>query len=525
MKFAFYFLFVVFGCFSFSSIADTKTIGMDGQLLFDDVVRQIERLDGDGLLPRNNRPETFAQTLKKLSVEASEAATLFELGRVFRRLDATYPNLHAHLILNPKLNEAATSGRVSLPFRFFPERSPSAGPLIYRLSISKPQLTNLKTGDILLAINGKTMDYWEKENFLFCKFPLREQCLRELQSNFTAEILGWNRAQKLTVQILRGEEKLEEAVNVEVTTTAPSKTGQSQCSAQSGRYKDFSLVHKGIHVCAFESVKHPQTVVLRISSFYYEKSSLQKDVDKFAKLYWQAKAPTVEHLIIDVIDNHGGDIPVPYYALLVDEPFQEMFVKYKKIAEFERPDILQTLFWGEPGKTNWFAQLKSVGEFAKINEGEFLPPVPQFCASSKGDCLKTLFPSQKSGFRGKIKILVNQYCISSCVGFVYNVKRLLSERTELIGFPDSGDSAYSRLAIMAKPVGAKTQIQVTGFESAGGPQYKNEWVQQVVSVTRSSDESGHVISGVPQTLHTWVPQLWDESSEDWAKKVFQEALL
>lgn len=62
-------------------------------------------------------------------------------------------------------------------------------------------------------------------------------------------------------------------------------------------------------------------------------------------------------LILDVIDNHGGQSPIPYYGLFYSDPYQEQYVQFKKIQEFEQEEILNSLFWGDKGKEIWFEKI------------------------------------------------------------------------------------------------------------------------------------------------------------------------
>lgn len=61
-----------------------------------------------------------------------------------------------------------------------------------------------------------------------------------------------------------------------------------------------------------------------------------------------------------MIDNHGGQSPVPYYGLFYSQSYQEQYVQFKKIAEFERQDILESLFWGDKGLAKARATNKGV---------------------------------------------------------------------------------------------------------------------------------------------------------------------
>ena len=76
--------------------------------------KQIDRVDGEGLPPRSNRNESWDSTIKRLGEEAATSSTLYDLGRVFKRLDATYPNLHAKVFLIPELDEKAKEGSIAI---------------------------------------------------------------------------------------------------------------------------------------------------------------------------------------------------------------------------------------------------------------------------------------------------------------------------------------------------------------------------------------------------------------------------
>ena len=47
---------------------------------------------------------------------------------------------------------------------------------------------------------------------------------------------------------------------------------------------------------------------------------------------------------------------------------------------------------------------------------------------------------------------------------------------------------------------------------------------EIVSVTRSTDARGRIISALPQKINVRVPVRWDQSEPDWAASVFTEAL-
>ena len=524
-------LFLVFvELLAFMSIAKTKELALPNtekrQAMVYNLSREILRLDGEGLIPRANRAESWETTIQRLSKEAAEAKNLYDLGRVFRRVDATYPNLHAKVFLIPELDERKTEGSVVFPITFFPV---SAGTKFtgskFKISTRKEAKSDFQMGDELISINSRPLQEWTDENFLFCKFPYREQCEIEFYDNFRKELLSWNRHQSLELKVRRGKKELNIALNLKIKPFSQDvESTNLPCDVSSSRYKGFKLAYEGENLCAFESVRNSNIVTLRIKSFVYQDmpfAVLDGEVQLFWNNYWSKKSPKVKTLIIDVIDNPGGQSPIPYYGLFYSQAYQEQYVQFKKITEFERKDILESLFWGDRGKEIWFENIKKDGTFSNAKNGEFFGQIPQFCANRKKDCREDLFKPRANGFKGQVKILMNQWCVSSYVGFVSNIKDLLKERVKTYGIPDSGDSAYSRLTIFVSP---QAETAVAPLKKGQKPDQPEPWIRQVVSVTRSTDKDGKILSGTPQVIDVWVPRIWNQSDDEWAASVFDKAM-
>lgn len=538
--------------FSISSRAGEALPELKTRLaMFDAFVSEIEKLDAEGLPARANRPETWKVTIAKLRKDLEAAKTTSDVGRVFDRVDATYPNLHAHLTASEAYSHRT---RPQFSVRFRPEViAKNQKSYSYKISSIDGELVKgLKEsvrpaiGDDLLAINGRPMSEWSRENFVFCKFPYREQCESNFFDHFRKGLLSWRPGEKFQLTVRRNGRVWTfeapvvppAAASAEKASSSSSSSAQdevSECPVESDRYEGFKPVYKGFNICVFESEKNPGVAVLRLASFRYRNlpetskfKTLRKEVGAFYDEYWKAKAPTVKKLIIDVIDNGGGDTPVGWYEVFLDKPFQEQGVEFKKIPALEIADIREVMFYGDAGKEIWFKRLNDDGSFAKIKAGGFLPEIPQFCATEDKSCEEGLFQPRPHGFKGEIRILVNEWCISSCTGFVWQLKDKLGSRVKLVGMPDSGDSAYARVYLdlyldPSKPGGFR--LEVAGRKGQTTQELPTGAIlRHQVAVTRSTDMRGHVVSAKPTPVDVWVPIHYKEFDDSWEAKAFKAAL-
>jgi hypothetical protein len=104
----------------------------------------------------------------------------------------------------------------------------------------------------------------------------------------------------------------------------------------------------------------------------------------------------------------------------------------------------------------------------------------------------------------------------------------LKDQVKFVGFPDSADSAYARVYLDAMlddqaPHGFKLRV----LGRPGGTKQElpsGALFRQQVSVTRSTDRNGKVISGIPVGLDVWIPRQYRYSGEEWETLAFKKAL-
>lgn len=148
--------------------------------------------------------------------------------------------------------------------------------------------------------------------------------------------------------------------------------------------------------------------------------------------------------------------------------------------------------------------------------------MPQFCYSNNGDCLTEKFPVQSGSYKGKITILTDPWCISSCVGFVWTLKHYLKDRVQFAGLPDSGDSTYSRTYLEGTFIDDGKNYKLSVHPRL--PQSKAEvskegFFRSAISTSRSTDELGNVISGIPMKMDYFTSMKWDEDPEAWVARL------
>jgi hypothetical protein len=497
--------------------------------IFDRVQGEMERLDGATLMVRASRPEPWARTMERLRREAGEAATAAEWAQVLRRVDNTYPNLHSYLELGEAFNSDMPK-RVRPAVGLFAEVS-SPHTTVFKVSRVDTNLPSTaeprpEIGDRVVAINGRSIRWWQQENFTFCKFALRSQCDQDLFGNLLAETLGWSRAEPLTFAVERAEAHWTFTVPVE-EWSRPSSKKSLVCTTEENRYTGFSLVYSGNRACVYTSEQQPETAILRITGFSYRTAetnpitSVHKEVE--ALLPWWKEHAHWKHLIIDVIENGGGQAPIEWYKLLLTKPFQEQYVRLRKSTELENDELRHALFWKSTEHELWLTGLKESGVYAATKPGSFLPPVPQFCARENAPCSEGMFTPFEQPFRGTISILVDQYCISSCDGFVWQLADKLRGRVRLVGHPPAGDPAWARITIDTIPDAARPGFFITALRPIHTERPAEALYSQIVNISLDTDAQGNRLDGVPFSVDRFVPMTL-ENRDRWADAALSAAL-
>lgn len=510
-KSSFAFLLVISSLtsFSFAFAFDLPSSAVQKKI-FKALRDEMIRLDGEGLVTRRDRSQTFYETTENLANEISANNSISDFYSSFQRLDATYTNLHSRVIFPIEISQ-----QVQIPWHkrqsiwMFSEVDKNS--VTFKVDrIEDPSLEKIVTlGDEIVAINGRRIKDWLSENFLFCKYPLAIQCNRKFESNLLSLYLSWKGNTNLVYSI-KHEGKIIEVPIKFFTDASETDPLKKRCDYQADkRYREFRLIHLGQYACLFQKIDDPSIALLRITSFMYKRDdisnqykSVGEEVEALEKV-WLPKAGHFKNLIIDLLNNGGGNFPITYYQILFKGKFQEQYYQTKKTPEFEDARLRSAMIWQESAHELQYQIYLKNGLWDSLKYGDFTPPAPMFCADPEKPCVGPMFEAKVHDFSGKVHIMLNENCVSSCDGFVWAVKEKLN--ADLYGFYQAADSTYTRLRIDV----IKDDSNSDGFKIEINPQYdplpKNLIIAQVVATSRSTDAAGNVFSGKPLELKEFVP--------------------
>lgn len=511
------------------SHASFKSIELE---MFSAIAAEMERLDAEALLVRANRPTPWKVTVEQLHAELSQSTDQAGLAIALGRLDQAYPNLHSFSNLGAELSQSLP--RRLTPLVRFSTDWLSESQTRFRVSKVEPGLSIPAdsypvVGDEIIAINGKAMAYWSDVNFDFCKHPLRSQCDTLMSEKIIGRLLPWTQHQPLSYTLNRAGRHWTIAVPI---VEAPAKPHADpthlECGNAPARYKGFIPTYIGRRLCVYESTHATSTAIMRITSFTYPRlpeghaiPSLEQELITFYP-WWKAHG-TFEHLVIDLIDNGGGNAPIPYYQVLFGSPFQEQYFRLKKSPEIIEERIRKGIFWGSTGLEVWFQDILKSGIFSATATGGLLPPVPMFCPDESKNCSDGLFDPWAHPFTGKISVLLNEWCVSSCDGFAYAIQEHFGARAKFYGHPQAADTAFARMTIHAfldpaQPKGFTLKVRPIRTEMNPAPYFS-----QTVSVSRSVTADGTVVSGIPVPLDGFIAETL-ENHDRWVQTALDAAL-
>ncbi len=508
-----------------SHLSDVNYLMQKKTAIFDSLLKEIDRIDANRLSLFKNKDLNWSQISAELRAEIDRAKSPVEIGAVFKKLDALYPHVQSQYFLNPDLDRIPLGSKLVLPLRITPLiDEPTQKQFRYYISnVRAESFVGSQApleGDEIIEINKKPIAEWERENFTFCKHTAPSLCAIDFGNNLRNENLNWNHLVPLVFVVQRGPQKI--VINVKnniqsggVQESADLNSDSYNESLPCGidakkRYPAFGYRYKGRKLCLLESHSYPGVAILRISSFNYFGNesirTIKQEVEIFSKFYWNEHSGEIKNLIIDVMDNEGGEAPINYYSILFKNPFEDQYIKYKKIKEWNEPGFDESLFTGDNdgGKFIWMKSLKEDGLFNKIALGSYFEPIPHTCVNSKLDCRVGRFEPAEHQFNGDVHVMLNQFCSLNCSSFVATLERNLGSRVNFYGLPDSGDPAAAllELKMLMTPGGSNPVEFRTRIWNNTTPAFETDLLlTQTLAFSVATDKSGNIEEGVSRRIN------------------------
>ena len=524
------------GCFTLPSIAQAPEMwpaGLRGDSQRIEAIKAfaggITRNDAeaidDGWLGRKG----WGRSIRRAEKDAGLSKDPQAFGLVLRTLYASYPSLHSHMELRADIDYRTTFGAPYLPFTM---KTRIVGPgivpdAVFISSVSDDQEglsgARLAVGDQVKALNGRPMSYWLSRTATVCRRNSRWQCYDDFDKQFRNGLLGWDPRQTLRIESIRDGQQETLAYVPEAVPTRSDQRARTGCGEDGTSYQGFEPVYTGWNLCAFRRAAEPGVEIWRLKSFHYAENatvdSPKAEVARFWEQHWKAAAPSVRTLIIDVSGNGGGDVPLAWYSLIFDKPYQEQYAQYRRLQAYDDPAVASEIP-EDPAHANWLAAVRHGDAEAWNKIGGYLPPVPMFCADEDTNCDGKLVMPELSGFTGDVSLIIDDNCVSSCSGFSWNILNKLGTRAAAFGLPDSGDSNFRRLPLK---LFYSRGIWSTTLGTSSIPQ-ENPLATVSVMVTRTTTSDGHVISGKSLPVRVAVNRRWNDTANSWTKRALDAAL-
>ena len=471
----------------------------------------------------------WAKATAVAEAAAGKARDPGAFGLVLRTLYASYPSLHSHSELRADIDYRSSFGAPYIPFMMKVSIvAPGIEPTSVFLSSVSEDLTRVSgarpaAGDRVVAINGRPISHWLSRTAAVCRRNSRWQCYGDFDKQLRNGLLGWDPRRVLRVDLVSHGRRETATYRPQAIPGRSDMHAQTGCETDDTRYQGFSRIYAGWNLCVFGSSAKPGVEIWRLRSFSYPANatvdSPKSEVARFWEEHWKTAAPSVSKLIIDVSGNGGGDVPMAWYSLILDKPYQEQYAEYRRLKAYDDPAVANELP-GDEAHAKWLASLRQRGSDGWRRIGGFLSAVPMFCADEDKNCDGRLLLPKANGFKGTVSLIIDDNCVSSCSGFSWNILSKLGARAAAFGLPDSGDSNFKRLPLKLYYSGDKWHTSV-GASSA----VQEKPIATVsVMVTRTVTRNGQVISGKSQPVHTVIGRLWNDTANSWASRALAAAM-
>lgn len=403
---------------------------------FDQLTRDIEQFDAEAIDTRNRTKKVSWTEFKKFYRDKlDECDGEPECARsVLTRFGNGFVSLHARFEIAGSENQRIWSDSTSKATPAIAIEYPSLNCFVQGTS---RQITHLNE----LPINEVLQDFINYD----CRYSSAPGCAFDFIRRLNANRIFVNEEPVTNITLSGGP-----SVHVAYDKVKHNRKTGSKAEL-SASMKDWDLVVEGNK---FILLRHRESYILKFSDFVYEglggglycegqaaENSLCGDIQLLTA---SIKGKKIDTLIVDVQGNYGGVEISPLIAALAKKPFYDLSIRFRKTRALENDTLRPYLFWSNSNLENWFTTLMQRDEYAKIPYGSYLPATADFCRGSANCDLVPIDPAGQLHI-GKIIIVTNYYCMSSCDDFVWRMKDYGD--ADIAGQPHAADATYSLITL------------------------------------------------------------------------------
>ena len=347
--------------------------------------------------------ESLDSMFNKMDSSFSEPLTSIEFFRKLAPINGVLKNLHTRFWPSVAFEKAAETELPRFPLDIFWEND-----LMYVLR-NHSEDSSIHEGDVLETINGENArdvfmriaDCRVRDGYN-TTYPIA-QASRNF-SYYYAQLIGTPEIFQLDIVTSNGARR-----RMGIASVTPSQIHQSRAGKYHAQYAEFSEDWDGWIANKEPALRFQlfgNSALLTVKTFYLpiiEENG--QDYRRFFKeVFAEIRQKGIEHLIIDLRNNHGGTDPVA--MSLLSHLHQSKVSYYKRRFSIVKPDA----------------------KHRKVADG--------YEIIGKGDWTGKIKPA-RNNYRGNLYVLINGYCVSAAAEFIGHLKNL--DRAIFIGEEAGGN--------------------------------------------------------------------------------------
>jgi hypothetical protein len=382
--------------------------------------------------------------------------------------------------------------------------------------VTNSSLPDIRSGYVLKSMNGKTTSQLEYEFLEWFNDHSKEQLIMDLADNLTGGFACFRDpkvGENVSLVFFDPEANKEHTVNTKWQKSSDVKLTED--NEYSGFKKEFSGINYDVYATDERGTK-----IVHYYSFYYGSADINKlqglsyKVEKYdttnysenaimirdeEELVGYLKNKGTKNILIDVRDNHGGDLP--RHTLLPNLAKKDFFVDTAQI-------YYMPVFKGKPGRLRSIEDIdfkpKAIEFFEKNPHATRSPVYPFFCQTKACDLSEIKYKTLNPNNDLNIVVVSGPECSSSCDDFVRRIKdNNIGKVVGLSGDASGSPTRYTYALSLKDGTEFSIKMTIATFLSPDGKKdLEGDTVKVDIPIYPSKDNRGNYIRSVLKFLRT-----------------------